>query len=307
MVCQRNSSPFFLNFPGTVRPIRRRTFPASSAPGKGIQWQWLDDTGWSSYDLSAGDIVEGAYSQGKSSLDLSQTNCKLPYVVDFTNMAQVRKGSGFQRKIQRITLNPSYPKVQTEEDAEETVLPSGSVDCPVATVTSSSVASASKDPTSSVVICIETAPSTVTRPNALSTPTDDVAETSTSTNPTPATSSARVSKRASGKRTGSRKAVAATSGVQATVAWSTPPGSSVASSSTVSSTGGNLARSSSVPGGNLARSSSVPGIGPEVTTVSSATSTVVSSGPTISHSATTSCLAAAAAAPSRMTRYDMGL
>ncbi|XP_072034589.1 E3 ubiquitin-protein ligase DTX4-like isoform X2 [Amphiura filiformis] len=303
---------------GKVRPIRRSTFPASSAPGKGIQWQWLDDTGWSSYDLSAGNIVEEAYAHGKSSLDLSQTNCHLPYVVDFTSMEQTRKGTGFQRKVQRISLNPCYPKVQSaaadnSDDDDGGSLSGPSVDGPVTTVTSSSAAAATAGGagSSSVVICIEkTAPATVTRPSALVSSTSAVIsdEVGTTESPTSGTNPLLLlptelvqAKRATGKRTGSRKAVAAaTSGVQATVAWSTPPGSSSGASSTtvLTSAGSGLPRSSSVP----------MGIGPEVTTTAGLTSTLSSSssssssGPTISHSATTSCLAAAAAAPSRMTR-----
>ncbi len=254
-------------FPGKVRPIRRKTFPSSTAPGKGIEWQWLDDTGWSPYDITAGNIVEEAYEKGQKILDLSHTNCKLPYTVDFTNMEQTRRGSGFQRQIRRVTLNPCYPKVQSvdEDSDDEGTLSGPSVDSPAATVTSSSAGGSSTVARSGALLSSST--STV-----ISDEVSTAAETSTSgMNPATATGGcARGTKRASGKRTSSRKAVAAaTSGVQATVAWSTPPGSSSgASSTTVSSSAGT----------SMPRSSSVPGaMGPDVTTTISLVGTLSSS------------------------------
>ncbi|XP_077995297.1 E3 ubiquitin-protein ligase DTX4-like [Glandiceps talaboti] len=96
---------------GTSRPVRRKKYAQNSAPAKGVVWQWLGDIpgSWNTYDLEIGCLLEAAYVNKQTQINLSHTACRLPYIVDITAMTQVRQGSGFIRQIRRIELPSVYP------------------------------------------------------------------------------------------------------------------------------------------------------------------------------------------------------
>ena len=96
---------------GTQRTVRRKLYTASSPAGSGISWQWSGDQvgQWHQYDMDSACVLEDAFSQGYPSIDLSKTQCKVPYTIDLTNMRQLRNETGFARSIQRIQTNLHYP------------------------------------------------------------------------------------------------------------------------------------------------------------------------------------------------------
>ncbi|XP_038058983.1 E3 ubiquitin-protein ligase DTX4-like isoform X2 [Patiria miniata] len=266
---------------GTVRSIRRRTFPSTSAPGQGIDWQWQDDYNWCPYDVDISCIIEEAYQHPFGSIDLSKTVTCLPYELDLVAMTQQRSGSGFVRNIRRVCLPaPGYPRIapaQCSPSESMESMEADSQDCGSPTLTRPST--------------LQT-PSQQQSTQAAGTAPDDSNSSQGSDCSTSASSSlGRAAKKHAGKRAASRKSVAATSGVRATVAWTSPPDPNAGTSS---GSGGIGTRSS------LPRSVSVP------TTIAGVSGGAserpsLSSGGVMSSSSTTSCLAAAAAA-SRMTR-----
>ncbi|XP_071790089.1 E3 ubiquitin-protein ligase DTX4-like isoform X1 [Asterias amurensis] len=267
------------NNTGMVRSIRRRTFSSTSAPAQDIEWQWQDDHGWCPYDVDTSVVIEEAYKHPYGSIDLSVSASCLPYELDLVAMTQKRLGTGFLRSIRRVVLPaPGYPKFASAPIGKS------------ASMNSLSVEMESPDggsPSLSRPTSLQPASQSSTAP-----PLDDSNSSQGSDcSATASSSMGRSSKKNAGKRTTSRKSVAATSGVRATVAWSSPPDPNAAGTSTGSSNTGLR---------SLPRSVSVP------TTMAGVSNTAIqrpsiTSGAVMSSSSTTSCLAAAAAA-SRMTR-----
>ncbi|XP_022086169.1 E3 ubiquitin-protein ligase DTX4-like isoform X2 [Acanthaster planci] len=268
---------------GTVRSIRRRTFQATSAPGKNIEWQWQDDYNWCPYDVDTSCIIEEAYQHPYGSIDLSTTPSCLPYELDLVAMTQQRSGTGFVRNIRRMCLPvPGYPRITPAQCSSSASMESVEED------SHDGGSAALSRPTS-----LQAPPQPSSQPTATTAAPDDSNSSQGSDCSTSASSSlGRAGKKHPGKRAASRKSVAATSGVRATVAWTSPPDPNAAGTS--SGSGGIGTRSS------LPRSVSVPATMAGVSGSANERPSV-SSGAVISSSSTTSCLAAAAAA-GRMTR-----
>uniref|UniRef100_A0ABM0MAZ1 E3 ubiquitin-protein ligase n=1 Tax=Saccoglossus kowalevskii TaxID=10224 RepID=A0ABM0MAZ1_SACKO len=105
----------------TARSVRRQIYPAESAPAKGVLWQWIGDVpgSWNTYDLDICCILETAFEKKQEQINLTQTACGLPYIIDLTNMIQIRNGTGFTREIRRIQMSVGYP-VADDNDPHST-------------------------------------------------------------------------------------------------------------------------------------------------------------------------------------------
>ncbi|NXA64179.1 DTX1 ligase, partial [Mohoua ochrocephala] len=66
---------------GTMRPVRRNFYDPSSAPGKGIVWEWENDNNsWTPYDMDICITIQNAYEKQHPWLDLSSLGfCYLIY------------------------------------------------------------------------------------------------------------------------------------------------------------------------------------------------------------------------------------
>ncbi|KAJ1185239.1 hypothetical protein NDU88_002033 [Pleurodeles waltl] len=92
---------------GTMRCVRRHIYPQHTAPGKGIQWEWLGDDGsWTAYEMNLCIFLEDSYASGHQKVDLASQG--FHYTIDFVFLIQINKKTGFQRKIQRRFDTP-YP------------------------------------------------------------------------------------------------------------------------------------------------------------------------------------------------------
>lgn len=75
---------------GTIRPVRRSYYDPSSAPGKGVVWEWENDSGsWTPYDMDVGITIQRAYEKQHPWVDLSTIG--FCYVIDFATMGQINR------------------------------------------------------------------------------------------------------------------------------------------------------------------------------------------------------------------------
>ncbi|KAA0714467.1 E3 ubiquitin-protein ligase DTX1 [Triplophysa tibetana] len=94
---------------GTMRPVQRNFYDPSSAPGKGIVWEWENDCGsWTAYDMELCVSVQNAYEKQHPWLDLSSLG--FSYVVDFDGMSQTNRQSQRKRRIRR-RMDLAYPLI----------------------------------------------------------------------------------------------------------------------------------------------------------------------------------------------------
>ncbi|XP_036282386.1 E3 ubiquitin-protein ligase DTX4 isoform X1 [Pipistrellus kuhlii] len=94
---------------GTLRPVRRNYYDPSSAPGKGVVWEWENDNGsWTPYDMEVGIIIQHAYERQHPWIDL--TPIGFSYVIDFSTMGQINRQTHRQRRVRR-RLDLIYPMV----------------------------------------------------------------------------------------------------------------------------------------------------------------------------------------------------
>ncbi|XP_066459915.1 E3 ubiquitin-protein ligase DTX1 isoform X2 [Eleutherodactylus coqui] len=92
---------------GTVRPVRRSFFEPSSAPGKGIVWEWENDAGsWTPYDTEICIAIQNAYEKQHPWLDL--TTLGFCYLVHFHSMCQVNRQTHRKRRLRR-RMDLAYP------------------------------------------------------------------------------------------------------------------------------------------------------------------------------------------------------
>ncbi|XP_035317299.1 E3 ubiquitin-protein ligase DTX1 isoform X1 [Cricetulus griseus] len=77
---------------GTMRPVRRNFYDPSSAPGKGIVWEWENDGGaWTAYDMDICITIQNAYEKQHPWLDLSSLG--FCYLIYFNSMSQMKDSS----------------------------------------------------------------------------------------------------------------------------------------------------------------------------------------------------------------------
>ncbi|XP_054999066.1 E3 ubiquitin-protein ligase DTX4 [Sorex araneus] len=94
---------------GTLRPVRRNYYDPSSAPGKGVVWEWENDNGsWTPYDMEVGITIQHAYEKQQPWIDL--TSIGFSYVIDFNTMGQINRQTQRQRRVRR-RLDLIYPLV----------------------------------------------------------------------------------------------------------------------------------------------------------------------------------------------------
>ncbi|XP_073665092.1 E3 ubiquitin-protein ligase DTX4 isoform X2 [Tursiops truncatus] len=94
---------------GTLRPVRRNYYDPTSAPGKGVVWEWENDNGsWTPYDMEVGITIQHAYEKQHPWIDL--TSIGFSYVIDFSTMGQINRQTQRQRRVRR-RLDLIYPMV----------------------------------------------------------------------------------------------------------------------------------------------------------------------------------------------------
>ncbi|XP_051950985.1 E3 ubiquitin-protein ligase DTX1-like [Xyrauchen texanus] len=94
---------------GTMRPVQRNFYDPSSAPGKGIVWEWENDCGsWMPYDMELCVSIQNAYEKQHPWLDLSSLG--FSYLVDFDGMSQTNRQSQRKRRIRR-RMDLAYPLI----------------------------------------------------------------------------------------------------------------------------------------------------------------------------------------------------
>ncbi|KAM6954596.1 E3 ubiquitin-protein ligase DTX1 [Aplochiton taeniatus] len=94
---------------GTMRPVQRNFYEPSSAPGKGVVWEWENDSGsWTPYDMEICVTIQNAYEKQHPWLDL--TSLGFPYLVDFNSMAQTNRQSQRKRRLRR-RMDLAYPLI----------------------------------------------------------------------------------------------------------------------------------------------------------------------------------------------------
>ncbi|XP_048198868.1 LOW QUALITY PROTEIN: E3 ubiquitin-protein ligase DTX1 [Perognathus longimembris pacificus] len=92
---------------GTMRPVRRNFFEPSSAPGKGIVWEWEADGGaWTAYDMDVCITIQNAYEKRHPWLDLSSLG--FCYLIIFGSMSQMNRQTRRRRRLRR-RLDLAYP------------------------------------------------------------------------------------------------------------------------------------------------------------------------------------------------------
>ncbi|NWR24099.1 DTX4 ligase, partial [Emberiza fucata] len=93
----------------TIRPVRRSYYDPSSAPGKGVVWEWENDSGtWTPYDMDVGITIQRAYEKQHPWVDLSAIG--FCYVIDFATMGQINRQTQRKRRVRR-RLDMVYPLV----------------------------------------------------------------------------------------------------------------------------------------------------------------------------------------------------
>ncbi|XP_074153305.1 E3 ubiquitin-protein ligase DTX1 [Sminthopsis crassicaudata] len=92
---------------GTMRPVRRNFYDPSSAPGKGIVWEWENDGGsWTPYDMDICITIQNAYEKQHPWLDLSSLG--FGYVIYFNSMSQMNRQTQRKRRVRR-RMDLAYP------------------------------------------------------------------------------------------------------------------------------------------------------------------------------------------------------
>ncbi|KAG7480637.1 hypothetical protein MATL_G00058360 [Megalops atlanticus] len=92
---------------GTMRPVQRNFYEPSSAPGKGVVWEWENDSGsWTPYDMEICVTIQNAYEKQHPWLDL--TSLGFCYLIDFNSMSQTNRQSQRKRRLRR-RMDLAYP------------------------------------------------------------------------------------------------------------------------------------------------------------------------------------------------------
>ncbi|KAM6318029.1 E3 ubiquitin-protein ligase DTX1 [Podargus strigoides] len=92
---------------GTMRPVRRNFYDPSSAPGKGIVWEWENDnSSWTPYDMDICITIQNAYEKQHPWLDLSSLG--FCYLIYFSSMSQMNRQTQRKRRLRR-RMDLAYP------------------------------------------------------------------------------------------------------------------------------------------------------------------------------------------------------
>uniref|UniRef100_A0A8C6YJG2 E3 ubiquitin-protein ligase n=1 Tax=Naja naja TaxID=35670 RepID=A0A8C6YJG2_NAJNA len=94
---------------GTMRPVRRNFYDPSSAPGKGVVWEWENDNNsWTPYDMDICITIQNAYEKQHPWLDLSSLG--FCYLIYFNSMSQVNRQTQRKRRLRR-RMDLAYPLI----------------------------------------------------------------------------------------------------------------------------------------------------------------------------------------------------
>lgn len=98
---------------GTVYSVRREFYPHTSPAGKGAKWEWSGETrgDWHIYDMEVQVVIEDSWAKGDETIDISHYFPGCPYIMNFCNLTQVRKTTGFVRPMRRVQ-QAAYPMVK---------------------------------------------------------------------------------------------------------------------------------------------------------------------------------------------------
>ena len=110
---------------GSSRPVRRQVYPPDSPPAVGVMWQWSGDTvgHFHPYSIEVSALLEKGHRCGASSVDLNRHPFYLPYVVRLSDMMQVRNGTNYSRRIQRVLLPQPYMPTSINFSSHASVSP----------------------------------------------------------------------------------------------------------------------------------------------------------------------------------------
>ncbi|XP_042742156.1 E3 ubiquitin-protein ligase DTX1 [Lagopus leucura] len=90
-----------------MRPVRRNFYDPSSAPGKGIVWEWENDnSSWTPYDMDICITIQNAYEKQHPWLDLSSLG--FCYLIYFSSMSQMNRQTQRRRRLRR-RMDLAYP------------------------------------------------------------------------------------------------------------------------------------------------------------------------------------------------------
>ncbi|CAN7986376.1 unnamed protein product, partial [Ixodes hexagonus] len=95
----------------TGSTVRRMLYPADSAPGQGVSWQWQANnrSTWYTYSTPIVCLIEKLRSQGQSQVNLQNYHPECIYTLDLTAMMQRNNFSGFCRSVRRLDGLRRYP------------------------------------------------------------------------------------------------------------------------------------------------------------------------------------------------------
>lgn len=99
---------------GTKYAVRREFYPHTSPAGKGARWEWAGEmpgAEWHTYDMEVQVVLEAAWAAGHQTVDISLHFPGCPYIMNFCNLTQVRKTTGFVRPMRRVQ-QAAYPMVK---------------------------------------------------------------------------------------------------------------------------------------------------------------------------------------------------
>lgn len=92
-----------------MRPVRRNFYDPSSAPGKGVVWEWENDNNsWTPYDMDICITIQNAYEKQHPWLDLSTLG--FCYLIYFNSMSQVNRQTQRKRRLRR-RMDLAYPLI----------------------------------------------------------------------------------------------------------------------------------------------------------------------------------------------------
>merc|ERR1712130_151838 len=98
---------------GAKYAVRREFYPHTSPAGKGSKWEWSGETrgDWHIYDMEVQVVIEDSWAKGEQTVDISHYFPGCPYIMNFCNLTQVRKTTGFVRPMRRMQ-QAAYPMVK---------------------------------------------------------------------------------------------------------------------------------------------------------------------------------------------------
>eukprot|EP01122_Echinamoeba_exundans_P006298 TRINITY_DN173_c0_g1_i1.p1 TRINITY_DN173_c0_g1~~TRINITY_DN173_c0_g1_i1.p1 ORF type:complete len:599 (+),score=103.80 TRINITY_DN173_c0_g1_i1:103-1899(+) len=113
---RRQGGPGAVSSTTTPKSKKRRAqtmTPGSSSPNfsspstTNVVWEWEDDSGYVAYDAQTCAILESAHSAGQNQIDLvhGYFGSQGGYSIDFSQLTQTKKSSGYSRNIRRIDPN----------------------------------------------------------------------------------------------------------------------------------------------------------------------------------------------------------